>query len=159
MSDMNYVIMLRESLEKKIEVLEEIEKANEDQRQVLLDPMATPDDLHDSVERKDKLIDALDKLDNGFDELYKRVRKEISENKEIYAEEIRKMKELIPRISDLSATLQAEELRNKDLATAKFSSIRSQIAKVNKNRAAVDSYYKSMGKINLIDPQFMDKKK
>ncbi len=68
------------------------------------------------------------------------------------------MKKLIVEISDLSASIQADELRNKALAEAKFSKLKSQVSSVKKNKSAVNMYNQSMGQINPVDPQFMDSK-
>lgn len=154
----NYVMMLRESLEKKIEVLEAIMVANERQKEVLSDPLSTPDDLQATYDRKDELIDVLESLDRGFETMYSRIRRDIQNNKEEYSDEIKKMQKLIEKISDLSASIQADELRNKALAEAKFSKLKSQVSSVKKNRSAVNSYNRSMGQINNVDPQFMDSK-
>lgn len=159
MPDKNYIIMLRESLEKKVCVLLEIQKANEDQKSILLDPLSTPEDLKDSIDRKDKLLDVIDALDVGFENMYKRVSSMIKENRELYKDEIVKMQHLIKKITGLSVTLQAEEKRNKDMATIKFSKIREQVALASKHQNVVDSYHKTMERINTIDPQFMDSKK
>jgi flagellar biosynthesis/type III secretory pathway chaperone len=154
----NYVMMLRESLEKKIEVLEAIMVANERQKEVLSDPFSTPEDLQATYDRKDELIEVLESLDKGFETMYSRIRRDIQQNKDEYSEEISKMKKLIVEISDLSASIQAEELRNKALAEAKFSKLKSQVSSVKKNKSAVNMYNQSMGQINTVDPQFMDSK-
>ena len=154
----NYVCMLRESLEKKIEVLEAIQVANETQRNVLSDPMSLPEDLEATYARKDELIEALEALDRGFEIMYSRVRSELNNNKDKYVDEIKKMQSLISKISDLSASIQAAELRNTSLAEAKFSKLKGQLKQVKKNRTAVNSYYKSSANINTLDPQFLDSK-
>lgn len=159
MSDSNYVVMLRESLEKKLEVLKEIQNANERQKDILMNPFSTPEELKETLDRKDELMNVIDALDTGFENVYKRVSKSIRDNRELYKDEIIKMQNLITSITDLSATLQAEEHRNKEFADRKFAKIKERILSVTKNKNAVDSYHKSMGRINTIDPQFMDSKK
>ena len=77
---------------------------------------------------------------------------------EYITDEIAKMQNLISELTALSATVQAEELRNKDLATAKFAQVRAQAKKVNSLQGAVNSYNQNMGKLNVVDPQFLDKK-
>jgi hypothetical protein len=158
MADRNYVIMLRESLEKKIEVLQEIHKENLHQKEVLENPLSTPDELKETIDRKDKLIDVINALDDGFQQMYDRVKDILSTDKASYSDEISKMQTLISELTALSATVQAEELRNKDLATAKFARVRSQAKKLNSVKGAVNSYTQNMGKLNVVDPQFLDKK-
>lgn len=158
MTDNNYVVMLRESLEKKIEVLNEIHIENLHQKEVLENPLSTPDELKETIDRKDKLIDVINALDNGFQQMYERVKNILEVDKSQYADEIAKMQNLISDLTALSATIQAEELRNKDLATAKFARVRAQAKKVNSLKGAVNSYNQNMGKLNIVDPQFLDKK-
>jgi galactose-1-phosphate uridylyltransferase len=151
--------MLRESLEKKIEILDAILDANELKREVLTNPMATPDDLEATYNRKDELISVMEALDNGFETMYKRVRKELSENREIYADEIKKMQELISEISDRSASIRAGELRNKELATRKFSDLKGKINKVKKSRSAMNSYYQASKISTFEDASILDSRK
>ena len=84
MSDSNYVIMLRESLEKKLEVLKEIQNANERQKDILMNPFSTPEELKETLDRKDELMNVIDALDTGFENVYKRVSKSIRDNRELY---------------------------------------------------------------------------
>jgi hypothetical protein len=65
----------------------------------------------------------------------------------------------IREITDLSATIQAQEKRNKQLAETKFSNIRSKAKEVRKSQKAVNTYYKTMMDRNYVDPQFYDSKK
>lgn len=71
MSDSNYVVMLRESLEKKLEVLKEIQNANERQKEILMNPFSTPEELKETLDRKDELMNVIDALDTGFENVYK----------------------------------------------------------------------------------------
>lgn len=155
----NYICMLRESLEKKIEVLDAILEANERQREVLLDPMSTPADLDATFDRKDELLQVMETLDKGFETMYKRVSKELSENREAHKYEIAKMQKLIETISDRSASIQAGELRNKDLATRKFSDLKNKINKVKKSRSAMNSYYQASKISTFEDASILDSKK
>ena len=75
------------------------------------------------------------------------------------AEEIAEMQEYIRRLTDKSATIQAQEARNKDLMTQKFASVRKQVKEVRKSQKVVNQYYKSMMKSGYMEPQFTDNKK
>ena len=93
-------------------------------------------------------------LDEGFDQIYERVREELNTNKDQYQEQIQKLQELIRSITAESNSIQAEEQRNYQLAQRKFSDIKKQIREVK-----VSQYYRNMTKVNFIDAQFMDNKK
>ena len=94
MSDVN-VRLLRESLEKKKEVLERIIVRNEQQSRIFKDEKSTPDDLQENLDAKDKLIERVLKLDEGFEGVFALAKDEIEADKETYADEIMKMKALI----------------------------------------------------------------
>ena len=154
-----YINILIESLQKKIRILDEIILADQEQREGLEDPNLDPDDFDKIVEKKSEYIEQLDQLDNGFEELFARVRDELNENREKYKEQIHTMQDLIRKITDKSLMIQKQEAQNKELMQQKFAAVRSQAREVRKSQKIVNQYYKNMMKTNYIDPQFMDNKK
>ena len=84
---------------------------------------------------------------------------DLQTNQQEYREEIAEMQEYIRRLTDKSATIQAQEARNKDLMTQKFASVRKQVKEVRKSQKVVNQYYKSMMKSGYMEPQFTDNKK
>ena len=155
----NYLLIMIQSLNKKIQVLDCIIDANERQKAALENPGLDPDDFDKIVEEKAKYIEHLDLLDQGFDKLFTRVKEALNTDREAYKNEIREMQTLITTITEKSNKIQVQEARNKDLMTQKFSKIRKQARDVRASQQAVNQYYKNMKKINYIDPQFMDNKK
>ena len=155
----NYLLIMIQSLNKKIQVLDCIIDANDRQKAGLENPGLDPDDFDKIVEEKSKYIEHLDLLDQGFDKLFTRVKEALNSNREAYKNEIREMQVLITTITEKSNKIQVQEARNKDLMTQKFSKIRKQARDVRASQQAVNQYYKNMKKINFIDPQFMDNKK
>ena len=87
MAELNYVQMMRESLEKKIRILEEIRLLNREQNQILQDDNATPDQFDENIDKKQVLIDQLTGLDNGFQQMYNRVREALNSNRALYADD------------------------------------------------------------------------
>ena len=159
MSDQGYVKMLRESLEKKIAILNNIESANEDQARILSDQMSTPDEFQENLEIKGRLIAEIDRIDSGFQELFNRVKEVFSTDKESYRDDIHAMQEMIRQITDLSTHIKLQEQDNKMLAEKKFADIRSTARDIKKNERAVTSYYQNMMQLNNVNPPFMDRKK
>ena len=155
----NYIMILRESLEKKVRILRDIIHSNEEQRSILEDDNAPADEFERNVDAKDALVRQIVELDDGFDELFKKVEGELSSNREKYASEIKRMQDLIREITDLSAKVQSQEKVNYDLAKLKFAGIRKQVKKVRQSQKAVSSYYQSMGRGTYYDPQFFDSNK
>ena len=155
----DYVTILVESLQKKNKILDQIRAANEEQRVLLADETLGPDAFEKTVDKKAELIEALNQLDAGFEQIYERVRPEIEQNMDKYADRIREMQQMITEIVEKTMSAQAEEARNKRLIEAKFSSLKKQIREVKSSQKAVNTYYQNMMKTGFIDSQFLDRKK
>ena len=159
MSKNPYIAILIQSLRKKEQVLDSISIINQRQKTELEDPSLDPDDFDKTVEEKAKLIAELEKLDDGFDEVFQKVRDDLTNHKEEYRDEIKTMQELIRSLTAKSATVQGQEARNKVLMEQKFTAIKDQVRKVRSSQKVVNQYYQNMMKVNLVDPQFTDSKK
>ncbi len=154
-----YISILIQSLEKKLHILDEIIAKNRVQRDGLEDPNLDPDDFDKTVEDKAALIEQLEGLDAGFEEVFERVKKELGANREAYREEIRKMQELIRKITDKSMLIRRQEAENKRLMEQKFAAVRKQVKEVRQSQKVVNQYYKNMMKSGYVEPQFLDNKK
>lgn len=159
MEHKNYINILLQDLRKKNLVLDQIIEANLKQREALEDPNLDPDDFDTIVEHKAKLIEQLEQLDDGFEQIYARVREELMTNKAQYAGEIKEMQALIRQLTDKSASIEVQEQRNKASMTQKFNSVRKQVREIRASQKVVNQYYHNMMKTNFIDPQFLDNKK
>lgn len=159
MQDKEYIAILQQSLEKKNRILDLIVEKNKEQRILFTDETLPPERLEENIKEKGDLVDQLNQLDDGFEQVYNRVREILNKEKEAYRDEIKKMQELIREITDKSATIQAQEQRNKELAAQKFASVKKEIRKARTSTKAASQYYKSMAKMNVVDSQFLDKKK
>ena len=157
--DKLYLTILMESLQKKIRILDQIIMADQEQREALEDPNLDPDDFDRIVEKKAEFIDQLEQLDEGFEEVFARVKEELDGNREQYKEQIHIMQDLIRKITDKSFLIQKQEAQNKELMEKKFTAVRSQAREVRKSQKIVNQYYKNMMKNNYNDPQFLDNKK
>jgi flagellar biosynthesis/type III secretory pathway chaperone len=154
-----YIEIMLQSLRKKCEVLDEIIRLNEQQRQILEDAESSVEDFDRTVEDKAARIEQLEQLDSGFEKLYERTKEELQAGGDTYASQIRSMQEYIRRVTDKSVEAQAQEARNKDLMTQKFSRVKKQARQLRANSRATASYHQSMSRTAVIDPQFMDNKK
>ncbi|MBR5636110.1 MAG: flagellar protein FliT [Pseudobutyrivibrio sp.] len=160
MENMDYVVMLRESLEKKADILNVLLIRNREQAAILQDPNTSPDDLEKNMKMKEELIDRIIMLDDGFEQLFNRVKEILDADRDTYADEIRLMQDLIRRITELTADVEATEYKNKEYAKTRFSNIKKEVREVKKSGDVVSSYYKNMMAHNKVDdPAFMDKKK
>ena len=155
-----YVSMLSQSLEKKKQYLRLLLVRCKEQTAILQDNFSTPEQLDDNIAQKGELIDDINILDDGFEQLFARVKDELENNKEKYALEIAVMQGLIRDITDLTADIEATERRNKEYATARFSNLRKEAKEISKSSNAVSAYYKNaMAKVQVDGPQFYDSKK
>lgn len=160
MENMDYVVMLRESLEKKADVLRVLNIRNKEQEAILKDPNSTPDDLEKNMNMKSELIERIIMLDDGFEQLFNRVKAIIEADRDTYADEIRLMQELIKKVTALTADVEASEYRNKEYAKTKFANVKKEIREIKKSSDVVSSYYKHMmSPQTTADPAFLDKKK
>ena len=159
MAGSDYIRILTESLEKKVEVLEKIRLKNAEQKDILTDQNASPDELQKNLDEKGELIDEILELDKGFEVVFQKVSEELEKNRSSYRDDILSMQQLIRKITDLASEVEVEERENRVLAEQKFSYVRNQVTKVRKSQKAVSNYYHTMMKTNYEDPQFMDRKK
>ena len=159
MEKRDYIPIMIQSLKKKNQVLDSIIRINQKQREELENPALDPDDFEKTFEEKATFIDELNKLDDGFQELFDHVKDELDKNREAHREEIAQMQELIRMLTDKSADIQAQEARNKELMQQKFQTVRRQVKEVRKSQQVVNQYYRNMMKSGYLEPQFTDKKK
>ena len=155
----SYIEILKQSLTKKIELLDTIMALNVLQKDMLENPDLDPDELEENLNRKADLVEQLSKLDDGFSQIYDRVRADLTENRGTYSDDIAQMKRDITAIMDKSTAIQSQEKRNQVLMQQKFTSVKKQIKEVKKSRQAVNSYYRNMMKMGAPEAAFLDDKK
>ena len=148
-----------QSLEKKTAVLDQLIELNKQQKLYLQDPNLSPEDFEKNMDRKASLIDDLNQLDGGFDELFERVKDELNANRQAYAEQIKRMQGLIREITEKSNTIQTQEARNKEQTQRKFADVRKQVKGVRNSQKVVRQYYQNMVKQGGSEPRFLDNKK
>ncbi|MBC5712617.1 flagellar protein FliT [Roseburia sp. BX1005] len=144
----NYVDIMLQSLKKKVTVLNQIIELNRQQKILLDDPNLPPESLEQNLSDKDQMIRKLNELDEGFEELYNRVKDELQAQRAQYVSQISQMQDLIKEITEKSAMIQTQELRNKEKAMQKFSGIRKQVKGVRNSQKVVKQYYQNMMKQN-----------
>ena len=151
--------ILLQSLEKKIQLLDKMIQQNSIQEDILKQEELDMDVFDEAINKQGEYLEELDRLDQGFEAVYDRVRDELVQDKNRYRAEIAQMKELIQRITDKIVTVNAGNMRNKVLAENQFNKKRAAIGTgASKNKVA-RNYYNSMNKLNYVSPQFYDSKK
>lgn len=155
----NYLTLLEESLRRKLQVMEEIQKYNMRQQEIFQSGEVDIDKFDEYVAEKGVLIDKLTALDSGFEKLYAKVSEELQGSREQYADQIRTLQGLVTQVTDRSVDIQAQEARNKKLVEDFFRRERDGIKICRKSTKAAIGYYKTMSKTAVVAPQFMDSKK
>lgn len=153
-----YISILIESLEKKKRILQAIQEENKKQADVIK-RNGDMEEFDTIVTYKGKLIDELEILDQGFENVYDRIREELVSEKALYQTEIAAMQKLIKEITELSVNIQTAEQRNKQLVEGYFTYARGKIRQAKKSVRAASEYYKSMSHTKYVDATLLDQKK
>lgn len=151
--------ILVESLGKKSRLLDDIIRENDVQEDILKQEELNMDALNASTDKISSLVEALEKLDDGFEAVYDRTREELIANKDVYRSEIAQMQKLIGEITDKVVRINAARMRNKMRADQQFKKSREQIGRASSKMKVSKNYYNSMNNLHYVAPQFYDSKK
>lgn len=154
-----YLQMLEQSLDQKKLILDQLMDLTRAQNASLEQDPILWEEFDELVDKKARLIERLDKMDDGFESVYGRIREEMDQNHEQHKERILSMQKKIQAVTDASASLMAAEQKNKVLVETKLSEEKKRLQQNKASSKAATNYYRSMNKVNYIDPQLMDKKK
>ena len=146
-----------DSLKKKKDILIKIVSLNEKQNEILSKEELNQDAFENNMHEKGECIDELEKLDEGFQSVFDRIKEELSSNKQLYFNEIETMKKLIKEVTELGAKVEVQEARNKVKVEAMFRKQRQEHKEAKRSASMAKSYYQNMSRIND-EPQFMDTK-
>ena len=151
--------ILQESLVAKRQVLLEIQEYNRKQEAVFMAEEVDISLFDEAIEEKERLIQKLVQLDDGFEVMYQKLSRELEDNRNKYAGQIQVLQQQIKEITDLSVSIQAQEARNKSLIESYFSRERSNMHKNLRNSAKAYNFYKNISKLNAVSHQsFYDSK-
>lgn len=153
----NYLQIMIDSLKKKKDILIKIVSLNEKQNEILSKEELNQDAFENNMHEKGECIDELEKLDEGFQSVFDRIKEELSSNKQLYFNEIETMKKLIKEVTELGAKVEVQEARNKVKVEAMFRKQRQEHKEAKRSASMAKSYYQNMSRIND-EPQFMDTK-
>lgn len=155
----NQLTILSESLDKKLEVLQKIQDYNKRQEEIFSAENVDMSLFDDAVEEKQRLIDEVVHLDEGFEIMYEKLARELKDNRERYAAQIHELQKKVSQVTELSVSVQAQEARNKKLIENYFAKERANIGQRRKNAKSAFDYYKSMSGNGYVQPQMYDSKK
>ncbi len=154
----NSLNVLADSLDMKLEVLDKLKEYTESQKEVLESNEPDLEEFDRLVNDKDVYVDKLISLDGGFEKLYSEVSDELKVNREMYAVQIRQLQDKISSITEISASIQAQEARNKKMLEDYFTKQRKSIQRGRISSKAAYDYYRNMSGMNLQIPGAWDSK-
>ena len=140
--------ILQESLVAKRRVLLEIQEYNRKQEAVFMADEVDMSLFDEAIEEKGRLVQKLTQLDDGFEAMYEKLSRELQDNREKYADQIRVLQQQIKEITDLGISIQAQEARNKSLIEGFFSRERGSMHRSLQNSAKAYNFYKSMSSLS-----------
>ena len=155
----SYLNILQDSLIKKIELLEQIEKKSLEQSEMIKVTNVDLELVDVNMDEKAKLIEEIVKLDHGFESIYEKVREQLLVNKEQYKVQIHNLQGLISKITEKSTAIQAIEARNKAQMDIVFATQKKEVQNRRNAMSVAKDYYQNMNKVKHVSPQFMDHKK
>lgn len=154
-----YLDMLQNSLKNKLEILNRIIKYQKEESEMLKQESVDMEVFDKSINEKVLLAENIDALDDGFEQVYERIREGLLTNKDKYAAQIKDMQDMIGEISEKNVFIQAEENRIKLEVDNYVKRENAAMRQRRDNGKAARSYYNTMRKLNVMDSQFMDRKK
>ena len=155
---MEYITALRDSLKKKLRILEEISNLSKLQSELLTAEELDYEAFDKLVDDKDVCIEKIEELDEGFELVYKRVEEELKDHKGQYKDLISQMQELISKITEQSTSIQALEERNRQAVTNAINRDRRAISEGKRSVNVAMNYYRNMNGFNVPNSQYLDKK-
>ncbi len=154
----DYIRMMQDVLDRKKEGLRLIRDITEKQANLLSVEEFDSSAFDETLKEKEKHINGLNELDDGFNTLYKKIADEIKNNPKQYEDGIKKLQKLITEVTDLSISITGLEKKNKSLLEAKGREIKKGVKNFKVSRQTANSYYKNMIGNGGDGPVFLDKK-
>lgn len=155
-----YVSVLQDSLRNKWEVLKEILELTQEQEKVLCAQKVHLEEFDRLVQEKGTLLERLDELDRGFEEIFGKVGTALKEQSGQYKPQILELQNYIRTITECSVKIQALEKKNKERFTAVIAQERREIRDFKVSNKTATSYYQNMAnQHHEWQSYFVDKKK
>lgn len=155
----NYLEFMKDSLVKKDKILSELIALTKEQGVLLSEAELDDEGFNRLIVKKSSLIGEINKLDEGFDLIYKRIADKVKENPAFYKESIEELQNLIRTLVDKGVEVETAERRNQVKFDSQVSKSREKIRSYNLNSSAVTKYYSNMSGNTGETPYFLDQKK
>ena len=160
----NYLQIMIDGLEKKNALLDRLIEKNEAQRECIAGKEYENidwDAFNLLVSEKEVSIDRIIEIDDGFTEVYERVRDKVTENRQSYRDQLIRLKELITILTDKGTQIQTGEERNRQIIDRIFQKTRQQIKIQRTSINVANNYYRTMSNsvVRAAEDSILDTKK
>lgn len=155
----NELQLLKETLEKKQKILRQILDKTLLQQELAGAESLDAEQFDRLVDDKTELLAQMEKLDEGFDSTYQRIKNELSDEKGRHQTEIAGLQELIKGVVDTGAQIHAAEARTKEQLSHALAKSKKELARKRVSYKKVMDYYKASNNLKYVDPYFLDQKK
>ncbi len=159
MDNNTYLYILKDTLIKKIILLDQLLDITDRQDEYLNKPDPDVEAFEQTLSNKEEYIYQINQLDDGFEKIYGHVKEEINAKRMEHREEIETLQELIRQITDKSTRLQVNETRNKSKMEAFLLTKKKEIKNLKMSSRTVSKYYNAMHNQQQGESFFLDKKK
>ena len=153
-----YLSVLIDSLKKKNVLLDDVHRISKQQNELLQQSTVDFEHYDQSVDEKDKFVQQLVKIEDGFELIYDKIKDELPQRKEEFKEEVQQLQEYIALIMEKSMTIQALENRNQQMVQQALQEERKRLGEGRRSSKVAMDYYQSVNKNTVSPPQFMDEK-
>ncbi len=143
----DYIQIMIESLSKKSELLDKIIRKNEEQHACVEGKTYDEidwDAFNLIVEEKQIAIDRIVKMDEGFQSLYDRVKEQLNEDRDKYADKIREIQRLIEKVTGQGVKITTGEERNRKIIEKVFGNRKKEIKRTRNSLKVASSYAQTM---------------
>lgn len=143
----DYIQIMIESLTKKSELLDKLIRKNEAQHDCVAGKDFEEidwDAFNLIVAEKQTAIDRIVKMDDGFQSLYERVKTQLNEDRDRYADKIREIQRLIEKVTGQGVKITTGEERNRKIIEKVFGTRKKEIKRTRNSLRVANSYAQTM---------------
>lgn len=154
-----YVNILMQSLKKKVAILEELDRTVFTMEAILKKSDAQVEEIENVETKREEALEELEKADLGFQRIYERVKEEFAEHRYLYEEEIKSMQKMIRKITDYTARIQAQEIRNKQLLDSYLQKKKKEVRSFKVQHNSANQYTRHLANRTGGQAYFLDDRK
>ena len=155
----NELSILIETLQNKEEVLNKILDSSKKQLEVVKADQFEEEKFDAEFETKDGLIAELNRLDEGFDGVYQKIKNELKNNLSEYKPQVASLQQLIRSTMDIGSEIHTVEEKVKQLLPKAIEGKKKDLIEKRTTAAGVANYYRASKMMDFQDAYFLDHKK